>query len=79
MKGMDRWMNVLALSLFVYILTNAKMGHVWVFYFFYASAFFADCYLVGKFIVWKYSGKAEEEETTIPPFRSPKRKSDQQK
>lgn len=68
-------MNVLALSLFVYVLTNAKMGHIWVFYFFYASAFFTDCYLVGKLIVWKYSGREEEEETAISsPFRRRSRK-----
>jgi len=69
-------MNVLALSLFIYVLTNAKMGHVWVFYFFYASAFFADCYLLGKFITWKYTGKEEDEEDEMarPSFRSRRRK-----
>jgi hypothetical protein len=60
-------MNVLALSLFVYVLIKAGMGNVWVFYFFYASAFFADCFLIGKFISSKYPNK-EEEEMTTPPF-----------
>lgn len=72
-------MNVIALSLFVYALTKAGMGHIWVFYFFYISAFFADCYFIGKFIVWKYEGKEEEENFDFLPSppkvkRSPRRK-----
>lgn len=69
-------MNVFALSLFMYVLTKAGMGHIWVFYFFYITAFFADCFLVGKFIVWKYSGK-EEKFDFLPSTkkkRPPKRK-----
>ena len=64
-------MNVFALSLFVYVITKAGMGHIWVFYFFYITAFFADCFLVGKFIVWKYKG---EEEEKFDFFPSPKKK-----
>lgn len=60
-------MNVLALSVFVYALTKAGIGHIWVFYFFYISAFVADIYLTGKFIEWKYVSEEEEEEFDLLP------------